>query len=133
MELTGITPARIAAEGVPLAAAIARLDRFADGAKLWSWGKDELNLMAIGCWVAGIVPAIPPARFENACKLCLAAGMPYEDLQRTRSSDLARFFGVETDAAQAHDGLADARSVALALQTLLRDGRLTPDDFHRVR
>lgn len=133
VELTAITPARIAAEGVSLGAAIARLDAFADGARLWSWGKDELNLMAISCWVAGIAPTIPPARFENVCKLCLKAGMPDADLKRTRSSDLARYFGIETDAAQAHDGLADARSVALALQRLLRDGRLTPEDFRSVR
>lgn len=133
VRLTGITAERIAAAGLPLAAALARLDAFADGARLWSWGKDELNLMAISCYIAGIAPTIPAARFVNACKLCLKAGMPYEDLARTRSSDLAGYFGVAAPQARAHDGLADARSVALALQALLRDGRLTPDDFQRVR
>lgn len=133
VDLTGITAERIASEGTTLETALARLDAFAAGARLWSWGKDELNLMAISCYVAGLGAGIPATRFENACKLCLEAGMPYEEIVRTRSSDLARSCGVETAEPRAHDGLADARSVALGLQKLLRDGRLTADHFRDVR
>jgi hypothetical protein len=30
------------------------MDRFSEGARFWSWGKDELNMVAISCYVAGI-------------------------------------------------------------------------------
>ncbi|MGJ3262057.1 MAG: exonuclease [Salinarimonas sp.] len=128
--LTGVTPARIAAEATSLAEAIARLDVFSGGARLWSWGKDELHLVAISCYLAGIAPPLPASRFGNASALCLKAGMPWEDVQRTRSGDLARYLGIETPSdGRPHDGLSDARSVALSLQTLLREGRLAPADL----
>lgn len=100
---------------------------------MWSWGKDELNLIAISSYVAGLEATIAASRFENACKLCLKAGMPYEDIKRTRSRDLARYCGMSIAEADTHDGLADATSVALALRKFLLDGHLTPDDFHHVR
>ena len=65
-------------EGIPLKEALETLAAFADGAKLWSWGKDELNLLAISCFIAGITPTLPAHMFDNACKLMLKAGMPYE-------------------------------------------------------
>jgi len=61
-KLTGITEEDIQAEGVSLQEALAGFDRFSDGARLWSWGKDELNMVAISCYIAGIPWAIPAHR-----------------------------------------------------------------------
>ena len=75
-KLTGITEADIEAEGVALQDALAAVDRFSEGSRFWSWGKDEFNMVAISCYVAGIQPSIPAVRFDNAVKLVVAAGMP---------------------------------------------------------
>jgi hypothetical protein len=78
-----------------------------------------------------LAPSIPAHRFDNAVKLLLAAGMPIEDLAKTRSNKLADYYGVEHPALQAHDALGDALSVAYTLQYLLRSAKLPLDAFHR--
>lgn len=123
--LTGITKADLATKGVGLGEALAGLDRFSGGARLWSWGKDELNMVAVSCYVAGLQPPIPAGRFGNMTALVTAAGMPPEDLATMRSSMLADYYGVEHPALEAHDALDDARSLAYALQHLLRAGKLS--------
>ena len=127
--LTGITEDIIAAEGIPLQEALSGFDRFSEGIKCWSWGKDELNMVAISCYVAGIQPPIPAHRFDNAVKLLFAAGMPVEDLARTPSNRLADYYGVKHPPLQGHDALDDALSISYALQHLLKSGKLTPDAF----
>jgi len=127
--LTGITPERVAAEGLPLADALARFDAFAQGARCWSWGKDELNLMAISCFIEGIAPPMGPGRFGNAAGLLLAAGMDREAVGRLRSHTLCEAMGVTTPPLPAHDAVGDALSVAYVLQHLLRDGRLRAEHF----
>ncbi|UCI17144.1 exonuclease domain-containing protein [Mesorhizobium sp. B2-1-8] len=129
--LTGITEEVIEAEGVELEEALAGIDRFSDGARFWSWGKDELNMIAISCYVAGIEPSIPANRFDNAVKLLIAAGMPIEDLARTPSNKLADYYGVEHPPLQGHDALDDALSVTYTLQHLMKTGKLRPDVFDR--
>ncbi|RUW48844.1 3'-5' exonuclease [Mesorhizobium sp. M8A.F.Ca.ET.021.01.1.1] len=129
--LTGITEEIIEAEGVGLEEALAGVDRFSDGARFWSWGKDELNMIAISCYVAGIKPPIPATRFDNAVKLLIAAGMPIEDLARTPSNKLAQYYGVEHPPLQGHDALDDALSVTYTLQHLMKTGKLRPDVFDR--
>ncbi|KAI3480213.1 hypothetical protein L1887_57671 [Cichorium endivia] len=111
--LTGITEEIIEAEGVPLQEALSSFDSFTQGARCWSWGKDELNMVAISCYVAGIQPPMPAGRFDNAVKLLLAAGMPVEDLAKTPSNRLADYYGVEHPPLQGHDALDDALSVSL--------------------
>ena len=125
--LTGITNEVVRKEGLPLKQALSHLEAFADGASFWSWGKDEFNLLAISCYVEGISPNIPVARFGNAASLLLAAGMPPDDLKRTRSNELADYFKIDHPPLQAHDALDDARSVAFVLQALLRNGQLKPE------
>lgn len=127
--LTGITEEIIAAEGVPLQDALSSFDSFSEGAQCWSWGKDELNMMAISTYVAGIQPPMPASRFDNAVRLLLAAGMPVEDLAKTPSNSLADYYGVEHLPLQGHDALDDALSVSYALQHLLRSGKLKPEEF----
>lgn len=128
-QLTGITADMIAAQGLPLRQALRELDDFSNGARFWSWGKDELNMVAISCYVEGIAPTIPPQRFGNAVKLLLAAGMPIEDLARTPSNKLAEYYGVRHLSLRGHDALDDALSVAYALQHLLQTGKLSASAF----
>lgn len=127
--LTGIDEATLDAEGGDLGPVLAELDRFAEGARFWSWGKDEFNMIAISCYVAGIAPPIPVTRFGNACDLVLKAGMPLEDLQKTRSNTLAAYYGLDDVTLRAHDALDDAMSVAIVLRHLLQGGALTRADF----
>lgn len=131
-KLTGITEENIEAEGVSLGEALAEVDRFSGGARFWSWGKDELNMIAISCYIAGIQPSIPASRFDNAVKLLIAAGMPIEDLAKTPSNKLADYYGVDHPPLQGHDALDDALSVAYTLQHLLKTGKLRPDVFDRL-
>ena len=126
-DLTGITGADLETRGVGLAEALATLDRFAQGARLFSWGKDEFHLIAISCYVAGIDPPIPATRFGNACDLALAAGMPYAAIEQTRSNRLPAYFDLETPSLRAHDATDDARAVAIAMRHLLMTGALSPD------
>lgn len=128
-ELTGIEQTSVYRDGVSMAEALARFEHFAGDGTLWSWGKDELYLYAISCYVAGLRPSLPPRRFGNAAVLVLNTGVPYEDLRQTTSGRLADYFGLEGPARRQHDALDDALSVALSLQHLLRTGKLSPEDF----
>lgn len=131
-KLTGITEENIDVEGVSLSEALARVDRFSQGARFWSWGKDELNMLAISCYVAGIEPTIPANRFDNAVKLLLAAGMPIEDLARTPSNKLADYYDVDHPPLKGHDARDDALSVAYTVQYLLREGKLQSSAFDNL-
>ncbi len=126
---TGITKEAIADKGEDLGKALQALDEFAENANFWSWGKDEFNMMAISCYVANIAPPFPATRFDNACKLLLAAGMPPEDLNKTRSNGLAAYYGLNDEELRAHDALDDARSIAFVLQHLLKIGDLDARAF----
>lgn len=127
--LTGISGEDIASQGISLAQALADVDRFSGGARFWSWGKDELNMVAISCYVEGIPPIIPAQRFDNAVRLLLAAGMPMEDLAKTPSNKLADYFGIEHPPLQGHDALDDALSVSYTIQYLLRSQKLKPAEL----
>jgi DNA polymerase III epsilon subunit-like protein len=133
IDLTGISQETVSKEGISLKSAIDRLAGFAGDACLWAWGKDELNLMAISCYVAGIDPVLPANRFGNASRLLLKAGMPYEDIQKTNSGQLADYFGIDHPPLNGHDALDDALSIAFTLQHLLHAKRLTPSDFDPSR
>lgn len=128
-KLTGITPETIDSEGVSLLEANNQLHEFAGDAKLWSWGKDELNMMAISCYIAGIEPCLPAHRFDNACRLLLASGMSYEDLLQTRSGALADYFKLEHPPLRGHDALDDALSITYVIQHLLASRKLSSSNF----
>jgi DNA polymerase III epsilon subunit-like protein len=128
-ELTGLTADRVASEGVSLTEALDRFGSFSAGARCWSWGKDELNLIAVSCWIEGIAPPMLPSRFGNAAALVLRAGEPLGMVENARSNTLAGLLGVATPPLRAHDGLDDATAVALALRHLLRADRLRPEDL----
>jgi inhibitor of KinA sporulation pathway (predicted exonuclease) len=128
-ELTGITQADIDREGVAHSDALARFAAFSDGATFWSWGKDELTLLAISSYVEGVIPPIPAHRFGNAIGLVLNAGTPVADMSRMTSGRLSEYFGFSTPDGRQHDALDDAMSVAVSLQHLLRTQKLSADDF----
>jgi len=127
--LTGITENNIEADGISLSQALEKTQDFSSGAKFWSWGKDEFNMLAISCYVEGIEPPIPVTQFGNACDLLLKAGMPYEDLKKTRSNTLADYYEIDHPPLRGHDALDDALSVAYVVQYLLTKGELNRVDF----
>ena len=124
--LTGVTEDRLEAEGVPLAEALDRLGAFAGSDTLWAWGKDEFNMVAISCYVAGIGPPIPACRFGNAPSLFLEAGVPLDVIHALRSNTMLDHFGLSLPDARGHDALGDARMVAEALRHLMQTGALDP-------
>lgn len=127
--LTGIGEDDVTAHGIELPEALRRLDAFSDGARLWSWGKDEFNLVAISCYVAGVAPPIPVGRFSNACDLLLKAGMPLDEVHEARSNTLADRLGIDHPPLRGHDALDDALSVAHALRDLPRRRKLVAADL----
>ncbi|NVK19189.1 MAG: exonuclease [Methylocystaceae bacterium] len=127
--LTGITEDTLETEGLSLSDALTRTASFAGEDTLWSWGKDEFNLLAISCYVQGITPPLPATRFRNACDLLLAAGMPLADLHQTRSNTLPEYYDLTIPDARGHDALGDALMVAHVLRHLIAEGHLTATDF----
>eukprot|EP00903_Cladosiphon_okamuranus_P022864 g21056.t1 len=107
-ELTGITQADIDREGIAHADALEKFAAFAEGANFWSWGKDELTLLAISSYIEGLTPPIPAHRFGNAIGLILNAGTPVEDMGKMTSGRLAEYCGLETSDGRQHDALDDA-------------------------
>ncbi len=129
VKLTGITEEQIEGEGKALEHALEMTKEFAEGAKLWSWGKDEFNMVAISCYVQGLAPVLPVTRFGNACDLLLKAGMPYDDLKTTRSNTLSAYFQIDHPPLRGHDALDDALCVTYVLQHFLREKTLVSADF----
>jgi len=125
--LTGVTPERLACEGMPLPDALMRLAGFAAQDRLWAWGKDELNMVAISCYVAGIPPVIAAVRFGNVPALFLKAGVPLDVIHGLRSHTMLDHFGLSLPDARGHDALGDARMVAEVLRHLMAAGRLDPE------
>ncbi len=106
--LTGITAQRIGSEGQSVRSALPNFAAIAGDAIIWSWGKDELNLMAISPWIAGIPAPLPASRFGNACSLLLKAGEPYDEVQTLRSHTLCARFNLAPPDGTAHDARHDA-------------------------
>ena len=125
-KLTGVTEERLAREGVPLRDALQRLAAFAGQDRLWAWGKDEFNMVAISCYVAGIDPPLPATRFGNAPVLFQMAGVPVDVIHGLRSNTMLDHFGLSLPDARGHDALGDARMVAEVLRHLMATGQLDP-------
>ena len=130
--LTGVTEERLAAEGVSLAEALDQLAGFAGKGVLWAWGKDEFNMVAISCYVAGIPAPIPARRFGNAPTLFQKAGVPVDVIHGLRSNTMLDHFGLSLPDARGHDALGDARMVAEVLRHLMQTGQLDPDHLRRA-
>jgi hypothetical protein len=109
--------------------ALDRFKTFVGTSTCWSWGKDELNLLAISCFVEGIAPPMPATQFGNAAALLLKAGMERDEVGRLRSHTLTKALGISHPPQRAHDALGDSRTLAYGLRHLLRSGKLTAADF----
>lgn len=126
--LTGLSNADLAG-GQELAVALQDFAAFCGQARIWSWGKDELNLMAITPYIAGIAATVPAQQFGNACTLLIKAGVPLDVVQNLRSHTLCAHFGLTPPAGHAHDAVHDAMSLAVVMQHLLISARLLAADL----
>ncbi len=126
--LTGITDALLQDEAQPLMDALSELKTDADGALLLSWGKDDLLTLAASLIVQNQLSPIPAGQFRNSTPILMAVGETPETICGLRSNTICGHYGLEQHG-PAHDARADAEGVAVALQFLLRAGRLAPADF----
>jgi inhibitor of KinA sporulation pathway (predicted exonuclease) len=119
--LTGVTNAAVAERGVDFADAYLRFLRFADGAPLTAFGRDDLvltdNLKLYG--VNG-APALPP--YRNIVPWLVEAGI---DTRGRHACDIAELAGAKFEGRK-HDALEDSRSVALGIKTLVARGAPNP-------
>ena len=51
-DLTGLSQEKVEREGIKLDQALNRFESFSGGAPIFPWGKDELKLIAISCFVS---------------------------------------------------------------------------------
>ncbi len=128
-EFTGLSDARLATDGVPLAEGLQHFADFAGNAPIYAWGKDELMVMGNSAYLAGLPAPIPATQFGHAGHLLIKAGYPVDTINTIRSHNIGNFFDLPKRGGQAHDGLDDAIEVARAIQHLLRCGKLTPADI----
>ncbi|MEM1077102.1 MAG: exonuclease [Pseudomonadota bacterium] len=126
---SGITEADMATRSMSVPEALLALDRLSGGGRILSWGKDELHLMAIGCYAAGFKPPIPVGRFGNAAALLHKAGVPLQDLETVPRREVAAL--CDLPPVEAASGTEAVTSVARALQELLRRGVVSPADVSK--
>jgi hypothetical protein len=126
--LTSITDALLQDEAQPLVDALSELKTYADGALLLSWGKDDLLTPAASLFVQNQLSPRPAGQFRDATPILMAVGETPETICGLRSNTICGHYGLEQHG-PAQDACADAEGVAVALQFLLRAGRLAPADF----
>lgn len=121
VQLTGITNARLAAEGVDFVPAYrAFLDFCADG-QVCAFGRDDL-VIAENLLLYGLSAEQPLRHYFNIAEWLRANGI---ETRGRHACDVGPLCGVEF-AGQRHDALADARSVAAGIQALVRRGAENP-------
>ena len=121
VQLTGITNGEMAARGIDFAQAYEEFRRFADGAPIAAFGRDDLifdaNLKLYGL---GDLPALPP--YINVVPWLIENGI---DPKGKNACDVGPLAGVPF-AGQKHNALADARSVASGIEALVARGARNP-------
>lgn len=115
VDLTGITQADIDTKGIPFAQAVADFQRFSSGGRAVSNGVDD-QWIAANCALHGLTNPFPAADLVNigpSLKQILGwSGQVF-------SSDLPTLIGA-ANTGRAHDGVADARAIALVLRELVK-------------
>lgn len=121
IDLTGITNDRVRAEGVTLAEGLDRFEAFIGDARPVMSNGDDRRVIQRNCLLVDMACPLPVDWFRNI-RGALTGLLTGGDGHMT-SHTLAAFVG-EDDTGRAHDGLADARSIATALRVLRRDGKI---------
>jgi inhibitor of KinA sporulation pathway (predicted exonuclease) len=120
-DLTGVTNAAVAERGVDFAEAYRAFVRFADGAPLAAFGRDDL-VLTDNLALYGLKGELPLPPHINIAPWLVEAGI---DTRGLHACDIAEVAGA-TFEGRRHDALADARSVALGIKTLIARGRPNP-------
>jgi len=120
VRLTGITQDELDRRGVPIGEALTRFGRFAEGAKRVLSNGGDADWIRRNIALAGLdrrLAALPFGSLAPHFRRATASG------GHVTSSSLPGILGF-TMAGRAHDGLADARAIAGALQRTLPAGGL---------
>lgn len=126
VRLTGLTQARIDAEGTDIGEALARLAAFAGpDATLISNGRDP-DVIADNCRLFGLADPFAGRYLDVRPLLTVAVGG-----HEPNSCDLPKMLGLPAHG-HGHDGIADARAIAGALAWMKKRGWL-PADFGGTR
>lgn len=119
--LTGVTNAAVAERGIDFADAYGAFLRFADGAPLVAYGRDDLVLIDnLKLYGLNDEPALPP--YRNIVPWLVDAGI---DTRGRHACDIAEATGAKFEGRK-HDARDDARSVALGIKTLVERGAPNP-------
>jgi inhibitor of KinA sporulation pathway (predicted exonuclease) len=121
VRLTGITNDAIAQRGLDFQEAYARFVDFADGGAICAFGRDDWVLHD-NLALRGIRNAKPLPRHINIGPWLVENGIATKGFH---SCDVARLCGAQFEGRD-HDGLDDARSVALGIKTLVARGAANP-------
>lgn len=121
IDLTGITQARLDAEGVSFELALARLDAFFDGVngQIYSMGPDH-DVIEHNCALYDVAYPFDNSRFSNMRPfLEKTVGV---EVSRADSSQLPQYLDFENPGI-AHQGIFDCRCIAETLRILRRQGQ----------
>lgn len=121
VKLTGIANAEIAARGVDFALAYADFIRFADGAPIVAFGRDDLVLCA-NLRLYGLEQAPPLPPYTNIVPWLIDNGI---DPRGKNACDVGPLAGVAFKG-QRHNALDDAHSVASGIAALIARGAGNP-------
>ena len=120
-QLTGITNARVSAEGLDFAQAYRRFVEFAGGGVICAFGRDDLVLLEnLRLYGLPAEPALPP--YVNVTPWLRLHGI--EPAGR-HACDVGPLCGAPFEGRE-HDALADARSVAAGIRALVARGASNP-------
>ena len=119
--LTGVTNAAVAERGVDFAEGYRSFVHFADGARLFAFGRDDL-VLTDNLALYGLKNELPLPPYTNIVPWLIAAGV---DPRGLHACDIAEACGAKFDG-RAHNALEDARSVALGITTLVARGHANP-------
>jgi inhibitor of KinA sporulation pathway (predicted exonuclease) len=115
--LTGITNMALENRGMDFAEAYAAFVAFADGAPIFAFGRDDL-VLAFNLELYGLRNAKALPLYTNIIPWAREQGI---DPRGFHAYDMARLAGVVFEG-RAHNALDDARSVAVAIKTLVARG-----------
>ena len=121
IQLTGITNEELAARGIDFADAYDQFLRFADGAPIAAFGRDDL-IFDFNLALHGMRGAPPLPRYVNIVPWLIENGI---DPKGRNACDVGPLAGVAFEG-QKHNALADSRSVLSGIKALVARGARNP-------